>query len=445
VKSLVTTNPVTTGKALGTYVWHESPVGQGVRAWKACGSGRYAECGDAVFCATTANGCLVRDMVIDDKAKQDLAKGHWGDATGRALWNGGSLLLPTKIPGLSRFGTAARGADDAGDAAKGVRGSSPRGGFESASKPYRDAEQDLRDARRDRGSDEHLTYPALRDLVAGFDDLSPAERTRFLGELTPTEVQDLLDGGPALGMNLRSDILAAAPEDVLDHLDTRPAFTNSGGWYTFDGDLWRDTGPVRGDVEQGDIGDCWCLAPEEAVADQAPERIKRLFHKNPNGTYTITLEGRRVTVTPELPRNGAHVNERAGWPALLEKALAEHFGGYDTLSGGGDEDEVLYQLLGGRPEVFRVSEGTMPDTATIAGYLRDHDALVLGIDRPKIPGRTDRGIRWEHDYAVVAADPEAKTITVANPYGSSSPEVVLTEDEFRSLKGFVLARARTSE
>jgi hypothetical protein len=443
VKSVFTTNPVTTGKALSTFVWRESPVGEGIRAWKACGAGRYAACGDAVFCATTANGCLVRDMVIDDKTRQDMAQGHWGDATGRVLWNGGSLFLPTKIPGLSRLGTAGKAAEDATEATKATR-AAPFGGGRDSTLSLGKAEKKLRVARRARGTDEHLRFPAIKEIAAEFERLGPAERTRFLDQVALSEMVDIWSAAPGIDVNLRSDLMQAASPSMLKFLDARPPFASLDGWYEFTGDLWRDSGPTRWDVQQGAVGDCWCLASMGALADQAPGLLKKMFTKNPNGTYTVAFgDGQRVTVTPELPYEGAHVYSEAGWPALLEKAIAARQGGYDAIRGG-DAGQALHWLTGKRAVSYTSEGHDMPNAREIATDLGDHDALVFGInDGVKLKDMAGRGIDADHDYTVIGADPAAKTITLANPHGPTTPEITLTEQEFMKTKGMALNRVPT--
>jgi hypothetical protein len=448
LKSLVTTNPVTTGKGLGTFAWRESPVGQGVRAWKACGAGRYAECGDAVFCATTANGCLVRDMVIDDKTRDDLAKGHWGDATGRVLWNGGSLLIPTKIPGLSKLGgagKAAKGAEDAGDAAKAGRVRAPVGGGDDPTLSLGNAEKQLQGIRRARGDAVHLSPSGIKDIAEDFRGLGPAERTRFLDQLALSELADIWGYAPKIDANLRADLMRSASPRMLQFLDGHPPFAESGGWYDFPGDLWRDSGPTRWDIKQGGVGTCWCLASMGALADQAPGTLERLFTKNPNGTYTVTFgDGVRVTVSRELPRDGAFVEHEAGWPALLEKAIAVREGGYDAVNGG-RADHALHWLSGKPVTTYTAINRDMPTAREIAAHLANHDAMVLSIDKgTKLKGlralekMADRGIFDYHAYTVIEADPAAKTITLANPHGPSAPEITLTEKEYQKIKGMNL-------
>lgn len=445
IKSVFTTNPVTTAKGLGTFLWNETPPGQVVRAWKACGAGHYAECADASACAVLSGGCLVRDLVVDDKTRDDLAKHRWGDAAGRVIWNGGSLFIPTKIPGLSRLGKAGKAAEDAGDAAhvKPGRVAAPPG--ENPTVSLGRAEKQLRGARRARGDAEHLMFPAVEKLAADFERLGPAERTAFLDRFALSELADLWNAAPGIDKNLRSDLKQAASPSMLRFLDHRPPFTDPDSWYHFTGDLWRQTGPKRWDIEQGKVGDCWCLASMGALADQSPEALERMFTKNANGTYTVAFgDGTRETVSAEIPRSAAHVYDEAGWPALLEKAIAAREGGYDVIGRGGDTGVALHMLTGKPVAQFMTKDHSMLDAQAISTSLADHDAVVLAIDEgTTLPEMTDRGIVADHAYTVIDADPAAGTVTLANPHGPTTPEITLSRQELMETDGLTLYRVPT--
>jgi hypothetical protein len=443
MKSLVTTNPVTTGKALSTFVWHESPVGQGIRAWKACGAGRYAACGDAVFCATTVNGCMLRDVVIDDKTRQDTAKGHWGDATGRVLWNGGSLLIPTKIPGLSKLGRFGRAGEEARVPVGAER--APAGSFEKA-------QDELKDLRRDESSSSDVFLLHGAELARKFLALAPGDRTRLLDTMTRDELRAFYRDAGGFDENLPSDVLQAASRDALAKIHpAEPVFTHSGGWHLFTGDLWEGF-PVNRDVAQGSkIGDCWCLAASQSMAS-APRgslELQKMFTKNPNGTYTVTFgDGRRVTVTPMLPVNGALVADRAGWPAIMEKAMAVRTrGGYDGLTGSSPSSVSLKWLTGRDAEVY-IGRHDMPDLATVRTWWDDQDPLLVGFPRAadiKIPAYDEKGIIPEHVYSVRDVDPHTGIVTLLNPHGPGSAIVTINKDELAGTSNLRLYRGRLPE
>jgi len=117
----------------------------------------------------------------------------------------------------------------------------------------------------------------------------------------------------------------------------------------------RDVDPT--DVYQGTVGDCWLLGAISSLAefDGAIQRIFRktkLLHKRPlpgPNMYTITLydieKWKPVDyhIDERLPSKGDGSGKLLAcrlsgygelWPALLEKAMAIHCGGWDAIYGG---------------------------------------------------------------------------------------------------------------
>mmetsp|Transcript_1503 Transcript_1503/g.3486 ORF Transcript_1503/g.3486 Transcript_1503/m.3486 type:complete len:634 (-) Transcript_1503:68-1969(-) len=111
------------------------------------------------------------------------------------------------------------------------------------------------------------------------------------------------------------------------------------------------------DVYQGTVGDCWLLGAISSLAE-FDGAVKRMFRKTklldkrplpgPN-MYTITLTDLETwkpvsyQIDERLPVKGDGSGKLLGcrlsgfgelWPALLEKALAIHCGGWDAIYGG---------------------------------------------------------------------------------------------------------------
>lgn len=105
------------------------------------------------------------------------------------------------------------------------------------------------------------------------------------------------------------------------------------------------------DVQQGGLGNCYFAAAIAAMAatPQGRNRMARMIHDNKDGTYTVTFPGKEpVTVDADLyvgpdgePAYGAPKGEL--WAVILEKAYAEHNGGYAGLedNGGGRAADVF--------------------------------------------------------------------------------------------------------
>jgi hypothetical protein len=341
-------------------------------------------------------------------------------ALGRALRDLGRTYLPSGIPGLDP-GEALQKAHDLLDTAR---------------------------TRRDDQGGGHLTAGESWRLLDEYRRLGPEERSAFLSALTPAERLDLFRWAEmdvnlkpdilrhllpkqvrqmygAADAGLRADVVAYAPPDVLRRLHVKnPTFRRGGGWRRFKGPVF-DGAPKAADVYQGRVGDCWCLAPMEAVAQQSPGTIEKMITTNPNGTYSVTFgDGRRVTVTPDLPRNGART-DGAGWPAILEKAFAERYGGYDKIWGGQPSDAL--RELTGRRDRAPLYERWKPDIRVIGDRFAKGDAFTVGVEE----GAHDlpRGLVAKHVYAVLDVDAANGTVLLGNPWGPHARQVTLTADE----------------
>lgn len=444
IKSLFTTNPETTGKGLIRYVLSRSPLAQGARARQACGSGDAFNCRDALSCMSRGmTYCLVADMVVDGKTRQGLNERHYGDATGRILFNGGTLVVPTKIPGLSKLGKGGQVAR----ANKWTSEPSVRAPVaEKGPGAVRRAMAELRDLLKQATPVVSKAKAGIfKEFAEKYRKLSRTERTTFLDTLTPEELKAIYEGS-SRSPNLRSEILESASPEALRIINPEnPHFSNSGGWRKFRGNLWRDTGPSPYDVRQGQVGDCWCMAVMKNGARQQPELIRQTIKKNPNGTYTVAFgDGTRITVTDEIPEKGARVTDEAGWPAILEKAMAARWGDYDTI-GDGWKMSTSIEWLTNRKVVPDVSLKNMADTRMIAQALHDRAIVTVSISdkaAKELPKALDRGIFSSHGYSVKSADPARKEITLENPHGPDSKEVVLTEKELMKTLGIFLYVAR---
>ena len=216
-----------------------------------------------------------------------------------------------------------------------------------------------------------------------------------------------------------------------------PGFRNSGGWRAFKGKVFRGS-PKVGEIAQGGIGNCWCLASMGAVAKQAPGLIKQMIKKNADGTFTVTFgDGRRVTVSADLPVNGARVG-KSGWPAILEKAFAERYGTYDRLRGW--PDDAMEMLTGKAAKAHRAQK---PSIGEIAKGFRRRRAYAVSFPKDlAIPNAAERGIVGNHAYAVIGVNKLKGTLKLANPWGKSAKTVTLSMRELKDA-GITLSESAT--
>ena len=128
--------------------------------------------------------------------------------------------------------------------------------------------------------------------------------------------------------------------------------------------LFGASGPKASDVNQGDLGDCYLLAPLAEVAMQDPSIIEQMITNNGNGTFGVRfyVDGvaRYVTVDDTLPDGGTAFNSSKGgdWASLIEKAYAElpaaavfageasYSNSFSGIGNGGDPSYTLLAITG---------------------------------------------------------------------------------------------------
>jgi hypothetical protein len=215
-----------------------------------------------------------------------------------------------------------------------------------------------------------------------------------------------------------------------------------------------DVSEIRpGDIQQGELGDCYLLSAMAAIAAVNPAAISRLIKDNGDGTYDITLYVRAhfwsalsptvvKGVTPTFPatetgqaayaqpghrsRNGPEI-----WPMLIEKAYATLQGGYDEIIGGFGAD-AMEAVTGKESKSYSVSSFTDQQMMQILKLNLDAKyAITAGSDwsfvASFVPGMTyeDAGA-WKkhnivasHEYAVKSVNVGAMTLDLKNPWGAN--------------------------
>lgn len=217
------------------------------------------------------------------------------------------------------------------------------------------------------------------------------------------------------------------------------------------------------DVAQGALGDCYLMAGMLAVARANPERIRDLIVDNGDGTFDVTLyirdsyysEPKRVvtTIDAQLPSKRAGVPLYAStgdqadgqtelWPALLEKAVAQQKGSYELISGGniarGFQFHGATELFTGKAEGYLSTDSLDEDDVLlhIAIALDDGkpvtvDSRNLGDDEALTREATSANVYWNHAYAPLAVDLEARTLDLTNPWGSHHVTALSVKDFMR--------------
>jgi hypothetical protein len=288
---------------------------------------------------------------------------------------------------------------------------------------------------------------SVRDVIGR---LSAGEINALFNQLGDDEVRLLLRRDRVVDiLKVRSDVSLLHHLELLAPNSIEPDITNvreyrekpsntATAWGAVpDGRLFGTDGePSLGHVKQGSIADCWWLAGMGALANSQEGRahLKGMLSQNPNGTYTVTFPmEEKVTVTPYFPidEDGsltfAYPDGRppAIWPLVLEKALAEKWGGYRRLvqGDGGDAMEILTgrHAVSKRPAVVGQAElRTAVDQGAVT-LLTPDDGSADAI----FEGRRAR-LRTDHVYVVeqVAGDGRVK---LYNPWGRDHSTITMEE------------------
>jgi Ca2+-binding RTX toxin-like protein len=116
--------------------------------------------------------------------------------------------------------------------------------------------------------------------------------------------------------------------------------------------LFASTGPIKDDIDQNALGDCYFLATLSSIAKTNPDRIRQSVVDLGDGTYAVQFFNGNspvfVRVDGDLPTNGSGALVYAGlgtgnslWVAIMEKAWAfyrKNDSNYSSIAGGWPSD-----------------------------------------------------------------------------------------------------------
>lgn len=197
-----------------------------------------------------------------------------------------------------------------------------------------------------------------------------------------------------------------------------------------------------GDIEQGQLGDCWLLSALGVVAVKSAI-LKHLFVKvdGVRGEYRLRfyLEGKweEVTIDDRFPCGadgkpifGHCKDSEEIWVLVIEKALAKLLGTYEALDGGYLEEGVV-MLTGGRPEKVTINDwkgkSCFEETAAdlwhkLLTYHEEGHMMGVAICSGKEMPDKSTGLVAGHAYGVLdvypTKDGKYKLIQLRNPWGS---------------------------
>lgn len=231
-------------------------------------------------------------------------------------------------------------------------------------------------------------------------------------------------------------------------------------------------------MRQGELGDCWLLAPMSVLAE-FPGHIRNLFDEEDlaaDGKYTVRLYDickgwQEVVLDDRIPCDCRGVplftqlDKASGavWPLLLEKALAKFVGCYARLVGGTstwawqvltgqryqawwkrqaetaswrrfeqknlDELEVGdgdWRTEGMKPQPWKGPVETLKDEEMfkiIATYLQANFPVTCSISEGGMEERRADGLRTRHEYSLLQVVSFSSTsrnhqiVQIRNPWG----------------------------
>lgn len=297
-----------------------------------------------------------------------------------------------------------------------------------------------------------LSWKDVRDAIEGAD---PRIAAVVLGALSDDEINALgnITEDESNNSDFYNFILAGATREQIDRIKALwPGLRPQGGenWYVPGDPLFRppyagNSGTTIG-AAQGGFDDCWMFAKLNAIVGADPTWPQRHVIENPNGTVSVKFydgdgDPYWVTVTDELPRNGAEPegSNSSTWAAYYEKAMAidDHSPGglmpgqgYDNLTAG-LSDSADEHMTG--QESDNLVQGHLPWSddpyPAVKEAYQDGKGIVVGNWGNDMGDDGDDDMHTFHVYYVkeIQADGD---IVLGNPWGYD--DVTLTEDEFNT-------------
>lgn len=197
-------------------------------------------------------------------------------------------------------------------------------------------------------------------------------------------------------------------------------------------------------LEQGKLGDCFCLAPMGAMLHRHPAAVARMFGQGNDGLVSVTLGGGRVFRVPfptDAERALMATTDGSGvWVNCYEKAVGrlkmnkdhpDHLTELNVVTRGGSAGTMLSILTG--HEIVRASCLPFRDKKTAAS---DKLRLLEDIRRQMVAtqaagrlicggtasgktteGHRPPGIRGPHAYAILHYDAPTDVVTLWDPHG----------------------------
>ncbi len=260
---------------------------------------------------------------------------------------------------------------------------------------------------------------------------------------------------PEMLRRLKVDSQQVADQPGLDENHA----TDQTTYKDFGGPAFGPDAPTPKAVNQGSLGDCWFMAAMGATARQKPGALRRLIQDNGNGTYDVTLylrnnagelvpsvktvDMRMPTSNQSSPLYAKDGGQGEWWGPILEKRLAMETGSYEAIRGSNINKHVDFrggtELLTGNNTRY-IRTGSMDDQ-TMLRYLKqsmdDGRPITAGA---RAESKTDtafnqaakqEGVVLNHAYSLKDVDVDAGTLTLDNPWGPTTKDLVIDIDKYQ--------------
>lgn len=197
-------------------------------------------------------------------------------------------------------------------------------------------------------------------------------------------------------------------------------------------------------LEQGKLGDCFCLAPMGAMLHRDPQEVARLFTPAEEGFVKVTFGGTktfRVALPTDAELSLMATTDGSGiWANCYEKAVgqmkrkdddANHPTELSVVTRGGSAGTMLSILTGHEIErascnPFRESKATEEEKAKALAEIRRQMVKTQAAGRlicggtgsgKTATGHKPPGVRGPHAYAILGYDEKTDAVTLWDPHG----------------------------
>jgi len=266
--------------------------------------------------------------------------------------------------------------------------------------------------------------------VAASDGVNNTDFRTAVGNVT-------VPGGAPTG-----DIL---PDPALHKDELNADGTPKFGKKTFTGPLFVG-GVEPGDVQQGQIGNCYFPAAVAAMAKANPEIITNMVKANGDGTYSVTFKERdwatgrtkdvQVKVDGDLyarswggplyghSSNSGETTKMEMWFPIIEKAYAQWKGSYNAIGNGGSSADVFEDFTGAQGRSINAAGNADNVWRTITTAIDAKKPVAAGTHDDGGPvNYTNTGVYGDHAYSILGYEKTGteRYVVLRNPWGESEP------------------------